>query len=92
MSEKKELSRDVVIVNELGMHARSAAKVAALAQNAAASIWIQKGDKSADATSIIDILTLECEKGTLITLSIENQEDMGVLNDIFELIANGFGE
>ena len=92
MSENKELSRDVVIVNELGMHARSAAKVAALAQNATANVWIKKGNKSADAASIIDILTLECEKGTRITLSIENQKDMGVLKDIFELIANGFGE
>lgn len=92
MVEIKELTRKVVIVNELGMHARSAAKVAALAQNAAANVWIQKEDKRADASSIIDILTLECEKGTQITLSIENKDDIGVLNSIFDLIANGFGE
>ena len=92
MADLKEISRNVVIVNELGMHARSAAKVAAMAQNATADIWIQKGDTRADASSIIDILTLECQKGTQITLGIENQSDMDILNNIYELIANGFGE
>ena len=32
-----ELSREVVIVNELGLHARSAAKIAELAQNSKAA-------------------------------------------------------
>lgn len=92
MTDIKELSRNVVIVNELGMHARSAAKVAALAQNATANIWIQKGDARADASSIIDILTLGCEKGSQITVRIENQADTNILSKIFELVANGFGE
>jgi phosphotransferase system HPr (HPr) family protein len=92
VAELKELSRNVVIVNEFGMHARSAAKVAAMAQNATADIWIQKGDARADASSIIDILTLGCEKGTQITLGIEDPADMDILSNIFELITNGFGE
>ena len=58
-----ELSRDLVIVNELGLHARSAAKIAALAGQSNASVWIKKGSEKADASSIVDILTLACEKG-----------------------------
>ena len=81
-----------MIVNELGMHARSAAKIAELAQNAAAGIWIQRGEDRADAASIIDILTLGCEKGTRIKLSIEDPADSETLNEIFELISSGFGE
>lgn len=87
-----ELSRGVVIVNELGLHARSAAKIAALAGSSKASVWIKKGCEKADASSIVDILTLACEKGTKITISIENIADLNILEAIAELVVNGFGE
>ena len=86
------LSRKVTIVNELGLHARSAAKIAELANRSKASIWIQKGDEKADASSIVDILTLACEKGTKITIHIENKSDFSILEDITELVKSGFGE
>ncbi len=90
-SEPK-LSREVVVVNELGLHARSAAKIAALADPSKASVWINKGSEKADASSIVDILTLACEKGTKITIRIENKADFNILEAIVELFENGFGE
>ena len=87
-----ELSRDLVIVNELGLHARSAAKIAALAGQSKASVWIKKGGEKADASSIVDILTLACEKGTKITIRIENKADFNILEAITELVKSGFGE
>ena len=86
------LSREVTIVNELGLHARSAAKIARLANRSKASVWIQKGDQKADASSIVDILTLACEKGTKITIRIENKSDFSILENITELVESGFGE
>ena len=87
-----ELSREVAIVNELGLHARSAAQIAALANRSTASVWIQKGNEKADASSIMDILTLVCEKGSKITISIENKADFNILEAITELVEGGFGE
>jgi len=87
-----ELSREVVIVNELGLHARSAARIAELAQNSRAAVWVQKDAEKADASSIVDILTLACEKGSKITLIIEDKADRQILEDIVNLIENGFGE
>jgi phosphocarrier protein HPr len=89
---KPALSREVTIVNEFGLHARSAAKIAELANRSTASVWIQKGDDKADASSIVDILTLACEKGTKITIRIENKSDFSILDDITELVESGFGE
>lgn len=91
-NQKTELSREVVIVNELGLHARSAAKIAALANPATALIWITKGNEKADASSIVDILTLACEKGTKITITIENKDDVHILEAITKLVESGFGE
>ena len=53
MSELEgEISKDTIVVNELGLHARSAAKIAELAQNAKSRIWVQRGGEKVDAKSI----------------------------------------
>jgi phosphocarrier protein HPr len=57
-------SRTLRIVNDLGLHARSAAKLAKLAGEASEGVWIMKNGDTADATSMLDILTLACPKGT----------------------------
>jgi phosphocarrier protein len=86
------LSRDVFIVNELGLHARSAARISTLAQKGKSTIWIIKDNKAADAASIIDVLTLACEKGSKITLKIDDPADLDILNDLVKLVEIGFEE
>ena len=85
-------TRAATIKNELGLHARSAAQIAKIAGKAAANVWIIKDDQSADASSILDILTLVCEKGTKIKIAIEDSADEDILNAIAELVDSGFGE
>ncbi len=87
-----ELTKDVTVVNELGFHARTAAQIAKLAQNAVSGIWIIKDGEKVDASSIIDILTLACGKGSRVTFTVENQSDATVMNDIVKLVESGFGE
>lgn len=86
------LSRDVLIINELGLHARSAARIAKLAQNANSKVWLIRGKERVDASSVIDILSLACSKGSKITLKIDEESDIDILNEIIELIKKGFGE
>ena len=88
----KELSREVIIVNELGLHARSAGKIAKLAQNAKSTIWLIKDSEKVDASSIIDILTLACAKGSKIMLTVDSKSDVHILNEITALVERGFEE
>jgi phosphocarrier protein len=88
----KHLSRDVIINNELGLHARSAAKIAKIAQNATANVWVIRDNEKVDAKSIIDLLTLACAEGTKITLQIDDPADFEILDAILQLIERGFGE
>ena len=93
MAEKEQTKhRDTTIQNELGLHARSAAQIAGIAQNSIANVWIQKDDEKADASSILDILTLACTKGTKITIIIEDLADIKILTAIVDLVDSGFGE
>ncbi|MBT8367307.1 MAG: HPr family phosphocarrier protein [Deltaproteobacteria bacterium] len=91
-NSESALSREATIINELGLHARSAAKIAKLAQAATGLVWIVNSDQKADASSILDILTLACEKGTRITICVENKVDLQILENITELVQSGFGE
>ncbi|MFH2219614.1 MAG: HPr family phosphocarrier protein [Pseudomonadota bacterium] len=86
------LSRDVIIKNELGLHARSATRIAQIAQKGKSSIWVIKASIKADAASVIDILTLACEKGSKITIQIDDPSDMELLNEMADLVESGFGE
>jgi phosphocarrier protein HPr len=89
---KAAQSRTLQIVNDLGLHARSAAQLAKLAAEAAGSVWIMKNGARADATSMLDVLTLACPKGSTITVSIEDEADIETLDRIEDLIRHGFGE
>jgi len=79
-------------VNELGIHARSAACIANLAKNALENVWVIKEDERADAASIIDVLSLACVQGTEILLQVDDMSDINILNEIAEIIEAGFGE
>lgn len=86
------LSKKVRITNELGLHARAAAIIARIAQTATSTIWIAKENEKVDAASIIDILTLECTKGSWVTLESGDPSDHNVLLEIVKSIKSGFGE
>lgn len=92
IDEEKKKVRVATIKNELGLHARSAAQIAEIAQNSIANVWIKKEEDMADASSILDILTLACPKGTRVTIIIEDAGDIDILNAIGDLVESGFGE
>jgi phosphocarrier protein HPr len=89
---KNNLTKKITVINELGLHARPAAKVAELAATARYSIWLIKNGNKVDASSIIDLLSLCCTQGTTVTLQIENPEDLSILNKIANLFESGFQE
>lgn len=88
----QQMSRDVVIVNELGLHARSAGKIVLLTRKAHAEVWLEKEGEQADATSIIDLISLGCPRGTTVTVTIDDGRDMHILEALVDLINSGFGE
>ena len=87
-----ELAKQLTIVNELGLHARSAAKIAEVAQNAKHKVWVAYDGERVDAASIIDILTLGATCGSRIEVIIENSDDQAILRKIVDLVETGFGE
>ena len=49
---------DITIINKLGLHARAAAKLVALASEFESEVWLVLGDKRIDSTSIMAVMML----------------------------------
>ena len=86
------LTRDVTLVNELGLHARSAVKLAGIAKAARGGVWVLRAAERADATSVMEVLTLACEKGSILTLAVDDPQDAPVLDALANLVESGFEE
>jgi phosphocarrier protein HPr len=87
-----ELAREVTLVNEFGLHARSAAKIARIAMGARAGVWVIKDGERADASSTLEVLTLACPKGSRLELRIEDAADRPILQALVRLVESGFDE
>ncbi|RJQ58394.1 MAG: HPr family phosphocarrier protein [Desulfobacteraceae bacterium] len=86
------ISKQVRIVNDLGVHARAAGMISKAAQNASAGVRMIKDGLAVDASSLLDILTLECAKDSTVSIEIEDPKDLEILERIEKMIAGGFGE
>ena len=81
-----ELTKILRINNDLGLHARSAARIVKLVEQHNAELFLRKGDREVDGSSILAILTLACPKGTDIqirTVGEDSEPLMARLSDLF---------
>jgi phosphocarrier protein len=92
MANKEHFSTEVKVLNELGLHARPAAKLAQEAQKFAAMIKVSFGDREVDAKSILDILTLAAPCGSTLTLWAKGEDASEAITHLSQLFAQRFGE
>lgn len=85
-------SQTVTIVNQLGLHARAATKLAQLCQRLDAKIELQQEGKTADASSVLALLMLASSKGKNVEVISTGNEAQAALQAVVELISNGFDE
>ena len=86
------LSRNVIVVNQLGMHARAAAKFVHLATRYQAQIRVLRDSREVDGKSIMGILLLAASRGTTITISADGSDERDAIEALAALVASGFGE
>ena len=85
-------SLDAEIVNQLGLHARAAAKLTQTAGRFAAEIWISRNGRRVNAKSIMGVMMLAAGKGSVVTLEAEGDDAPAALEALRQLIAERFGE
>jgi phosphocarrier protein len=87
-----ELKKTLRIRNELGLHARSAAKIVKMAEGFDARLFLKKDGQEVDASSILSILTLACPKGTDVEIRTEGPQSEPLMQEVCRLFESKFGE
>jgi phosphocarrier protein len=85
-------SRTVVVVNQLGMHARAAAKFVRVATRYQARVRVARDTREMDGKSIMGILLLAAARGTSITIRAEGADEDEAVQALVALVESGFGE
>ena len=85
-------SRSVTVVNQLGMHARAAAKFVHLATRFQAQVRVARETRQMDGKSIMGLLLLAAACGSTLTVSADGSDELEAVQALTALVASGFGE
>lgn len=85
-------SRQVTVVNQLGMHARAAARFVHLAAGFTSQVRVARHGREVDGKSIMGILLLAASRGTTITISATGTDAQAAVDALSDLVTSGFGE
>ena len=85
-------TRECVIRNRLGLHARAAAKFVHLATRYQARVTVARDRRKMDGKSIMGILLLAAARGSTITISADGTDECDAVAALVALVESGFGE
>ncbi len=91
-STAQGISTRVYLKNDLGMHARVAGLIFQTARKFNANVYIRKGNQEVSSDSVVEMLTLDCPKGTPLIIRAEGEEARAALESIVRLFEEKFGE
>lgn len=89
---ESKASRQVEIVNKLGLHARPCSKFVKLAGTFASEVWVTKDSDTVNGKSIMGLMMLAAGIGSKLTISCEGHDAEAALAAIEKLILSKFDE
>ena len=85
-------TKEVEIINKLGLHARASAKNTQLAGNYQSEVWLSRNKLRVNAKSIMGVMMLAANKGSKINIETLGQDETKAMLALVTLIENYFGE
>ena len=89
---ERMISKEVVINNQVGLHARPATFFIQKANEFKSSIWVEKDERRVNAKSLLGVLSLGIVKGTSITIIADGADEEEAIDTLSELIDSDFSE
>src|SRR5579872_3824760 len=86
------ISRELLIINKRGLHARASAKFVQTVERFNAEVWVTRGHETVGGNSIMGLMMLSAAPGTTIVVSVAGPEAQAALEAITELVASKFNE
>ena len=82
--------KDVMVKNQVGLHARPATFFIQKANEFKSSIWIEKEERRVNAKSLLGILSLGIVGGTDIRVIADGPDEQQAVEALVELVETGF--
>ncbi len=86
------ISKELEIINKLGLHARASTKLTQTASKFASDIWIARNGRKVNAKSIMGVMMLAAAKGAIVTIEANGADEVAAIEALTALIQDYFGE
>ena len=86
------VKKDVMVQNQVGLHARPATFFIQKANEFRSAIWIQKDERRVNAKSLLGILSLGIVGGTNITIIADGSDEGDAVDSLVDLVESGFSD
>lgn len=86
------IERSVTIRNELGLHARPAAKFVRLASTFGSTIELIRDGQAVNGKSIMGVMMLSAERGATVTIRATGDDAEAAVEALHRLVDGGFDE
>ena len=86
------VSKDVVVNNQVGLHARPATFFIQKANEFKSSIWVEKDERRVNAKSLLGVLSLGIMGGTDIKIMAGGSDEEEAVDALVALVESGFAE
>ncbi len=84
--------KEVMVQNQVGLHARPATFFIQKANEFKSSIWIEKEERRVNAKSLLGVLSLGIVGGTTIKVMADGADEEEAVDSLVKLIQSGFSE
>ncbi len=88
----KKITKELTIVNRLGMHARPAAMFVKIANRHKAELWVEKDGEQVNGKSIMGLMMLAAGQGSKLIVTADGSDAEKAIGEIEDLIARKFDE
>ncbi len=85
-------SKEAVVNNQVGLHARPATFFIQKANEFKSSIWVEREERKVNAKSLLGVLSLGIVKGTAINLIADGADEEEAIEALIKLISSDFAE
>ncbi|MGI6264873.1 MAG: HPr family phosphocarrier protein [Acutalibacteraceae bacterium] len=84
--------KDVLVQNQVGLHARPATFFIQKANEFKSSVWVEKEERRANAKSLLGVLSLGIVGGTNIRVIADGADEQEAVDSLVALVESGFAE
>lgn len=84
--------KDVVVQNQVGLHARPATFFIQKANEFKATIWVEKEERKVNAKSLLGVLSLGIVGGVTIRIIADGADEQLAVDSLVKLVESGFQE